>query len=91
MLSLEAMLTVPLSLVIFVQSLLYLSPLMVRNEKQATDIAQNRISVEKNQKLYEVRSGQGLAQLEVNPQKVQEAVALARDLKQVLMEADRGS
>lgn len=91
MLSLEAMLAVPLSLTIFVHSLLYLSPVMVRNERQATDVAQARISREKNQKLYAIKSSQGIADLEVNPQKVQEALSLARDLKQLILEKEEGN
>ncbi|NLZ71070.1 MAG: hypothetical protein GX909_01035 [Clostridiaceae bacterium] len=80
MFSIEAMLTVPLSLTVFIQGILYLKPVQMRIENQICIIAEARMTKEKNQNLYSFQVENTITKLEVNPQKIQEIISFAHDI-----------
>ncbi len=88
MFSIEAALTIPLSMTVFIQGILFLKPLQFRIEKQISLIAEERISESKNQNLFKVNIEPGITELEINPQKLQEVISLAHDLQKTVLEAD---
>ena len=88
MFSLEAMLTVPLSLTVFIQGIVYLNPIVNEIETQTIIVAEERIIKEKNQHLYFVNLESAITNLEVNPQKSQEIISLAHDLANLFLQED---
>ncbi len=80
MFSIEAMLTVPLSLTVFIQGILYLKPVQMRIENQICIIAEARMTKEKNQNLYSFQVENTITKLEVNPQKIQEIISFSHDI-----------
>ncbi|NLJ94534.1 MAG: hypothetical protein GX326_03460 [Clostridiaceae bacterium] len=88
MFSLEAMLTVPLSLTVFIQGIVYLNPIVNEIETQTIIVAEERIIKEKNQHLYSINLESAITNLEVNPQKSQEIISLAHDLANLFLQED---
>ncbi|HHU52508.1 MAG TPA: hypothetical protein GXZ43_00295 [Clostridiaceae bacterium] len=89
MLSLEAILCVPLCMTIFTQAIFYLKPIELRIEQQAKIIATDRIAEPKNQPIYKFNSENQVINLQVNPQKVKEILSLGLDIKNSLWDRDK--
>lgn len=85
MFSIEAILTVPLSMTIFIQGILFVKPLQFRMEEQTKLIAEERVAKNKNQSLYGISIGNNITKLEVNPQKMQEIISLAYDMQRTIL------
>ncbi len=90
MLSIEAMLTVPLSIVIFIEGILFIKPVQIRLEHKTKIVAKQRVSPIKNQHLFQVQQDGEITGLETSPQKVQELISLSHDMQQ-MFESDRGN
>ncbi|HZJ68842.1 MAG TPA: hypothetical protein VFD28_02400 [Candidatus Eisenbacteria bacterium] len=84
MFDLEAILTIPLTIVILVQTILYVKPIELRIRKQVESVIEERVSLIKNQALYQLDFDQELTALEVNPQTLQETISIINDLKNCL-------
>lgn len=84
MLSIEAMLAVPLSMVIFIQGIMYVHPIQIRIENQTKQIAENRLDLVKNAHLLKTFENNEMTKLETNPQKVQEIISLFTDIGQIV-------
>ncbi|NLJ69948.1 MAG: hypothetical protein GX328_00590 [Clostridiaceae bacterium] len=90
MLSVEAILCVPLCMTIFAQAIFYVKPIELRIEQQAKIIAKDRIAEPKNQPLYEFNYENEVIHLQVNPQKVKEMMSLGLDMKNSLSKEASG-
>lgn len=84
MLSIEAMLAVPLSMIIFIQGIMYVHPIQLRIEDQTKHIAENRLSSVKNAHLLKTFENNEMTKLETNPQKVQEIISLFTDVGHIV-------
>lgn len=81
MFDLEAILTIPLTMIIFIQTILYVKPIELRIRDQVETIAEERVSLPKNQPLYELQATRDVTGLEINPQTLQEIISLLHDIK----------
>lgn len=84
MLSMEAIICIPLCMMIFAQAIFYVKPIELRIERQAIIIAQERITEPKNQPLYKLNTENAVVNLQVNPQKAKEILSLGLDIKNSL-------
>lgn len=83
MLSIEAMLTVPLTMLIFSKGILFVKPIQIRLEHQTGIIARQCVSPINNQHLFKIEQTEEITKLETNPQKTRELISLAHDLNQI--------
>ncbi|MGB4610271.1 MAG: hypothetical protein WBH77_06565 [Saccharofermentanales bacterium] len=84
MLSMEAIICIPLCMTIFAQAIFYVKPIELRIERQAIIIVQERITEPKNQPLYKLNTENTVVNLQVNPQKAKEILSLGLDIKNSL-------